>query len=77
MALYKEKEHVCRQSGQAEGLAISPINQASTLREMGRAREGLPLAEEAFETATSHGYAPLAREIESILNAVRQAAQGS
>jgi hypothetical protein len=60
-----------------ERLPRSLIDQASTLRQVGRAREGLPLAEEAYQLATSHGYAALAKQIEPILDEVRQAAHGS
>ncbi len=60
-----------------DGLARSLINQASTLRQMGRAQEGLSLAEEAYKIASSHGYAPLAKQIEPILNGVRRAVQGN
>jgi hypothetical protein len=36
----------------------------------------LPLVEEAHQLATTRGYAALVRQIEPILNVVRQAAQG-
>jgi len=75
MALHKEQERICRQLGNVESLAISLADQALTLREMGRAREALPLAEDAHELAANHGYVPLARRIEPILNDVRQAAE--
>lgn len=75
MALDKEKERICRQLGRVDGLARSLVNQASTLQKMSHAREGLPLAEEAYRIASTHGYASLAKQIEPILNAVRQAAQ--
>jgi hypothetical protein len=42
----------------------------------GRARQGLPLVEEAYRLATTQGYGGLARQIEPILNAVRRAAEG-
>jgi len=74
MALHKEEERICRQLGSIEGLAASLANQASVLEDMGRAREGLPLAEEAHRLATTHGCAALARQIEPILNALRRAA---
>lgn len=75
MALHKEEERICRQLGNVGGLAISLVNQALVLRQMGRAREGLPLAEIAYHLATAYGYAALAKQIEPILNEVRQAAQ--
>ena len=77
MALHKEQERICRQLGNVHDLAISLANQAAVLWQMGRAREGLPLAEEAYQLATSHGYTALAKQIEPILNRVRQAAQES
>jgi tetratricopeptide (TPR) repeat protein len=77
MALHKEKERICRQLGNPESLAISLINQASVLRQMGRAREALPLAEQAHELATGHGYAALVKRIEPILNELRHATQGT
>jgi len=61
--------------GNVENLATSLINQSLVLQQMGRAREGLPLAEEAYQLATGHGYVALAKQIEPILNAVRRAAQ--
>jgi nephrocystin-3 len=75
MTLLNEVERHCRQLGNLENLAITLINQTATLRQMGRAREGLLLAEEACRIASSHGYAALANQIEPILNRVRQAAQ--
>ncbi|MEI7902473.1 MAG: hypothetical protein WCK89_19665 [bacterium] len=76
MALHKEEDRICRQLGDVEGLVISLVNQASVLKKSGRTREGLHLLEEAHRLATTHGYAALARQIEPILNAMRQAAQG-
>jgi len=75
MALHKEAERICRQLGNIEGLARSLINQALVLLQMGRAREGLPLAEAANRLATKHGYAGLEGQIAPILNALRQAVQ--
>jgi hypothetical protein len=72
MALLKEQEGICRQLGSVDGLATSLANQASVMHQMGRAREGLPLAEEAYRLATTHGYTGLARQIEPILNNLRQ-----
>jgi tetratricopeptide (TPR) repeat protein len=75
MALHKEEERICRQVGTVEGLAVSLANQASVLWKMERAREGLPLAEEAHRLAAGHGYAALARQFGPFLNGLRQAAQ--
>jgi len=74
MALHKEKERICRELGLVDGMAISLVNQAAQLNfKMRRPREALPLAEEAYRIATRHGLTALARQIEPILNAVRQA----
>jgi hypothetical protein len=76
MALLKEKERICRQLGNVQELVISLANQALVLKQQRRAQEGVPLVEEAHRLATRHGYTALARQIEPILNAVRQAAEG-
>lgn len=76
MVLLREVERICRQLGNMQGLVTALVNQASTLHQMGRACEALPLAEQAYDLATSHGYAALAKQIEPILNAVRRAVQG-
>jgi tetratricopeptide (TPR) repeat protein len=75
MALHKEKERICRQLGNVDSLAISLANQAVVLRRVGRVTEGLPLVEEAYKIATSHGYAALAKQIEPVLNDMRRAAR--
>lgn len=75
MVLLTEQERICRQLGNVESLARSLINQASVLGQMGHARKALPLAEEAHQLASKHGYAMLVRQIEPILNEVRQAAE--
>jgi nephrocystin-3 len=76
MALYKEKERICRQLGNVEGLAQSLGNQGMILKIMNRAREGLLLAEEAYQLAAQHGYTKLTRQIERILNSIRRATRG-
>jgi tetratricopeptide (TPR) repeat protein len=73
MALLKEVERICRQLSNVEGLAASLANQASALRQMGREHEALPLAEQAHQLATEHGYVALLRQIEPILNSLRDA----
>jgi tetratricopeptide (TPR) repeat protein len=73
MALHKEGERICRQLGKVDGLARSLVNQALLLQKTGRTRESVPLAEEAHQLATSHGYAALAKQIEPIMNAARKA----
>jgi hypothetical protein len=40
---------------------------------MERAPEGLPLAEEAYRIAIGHGYLALAKQIETALQALRDA----
>ena len=72
MALLKEQERLCRELGDARGLAISLANQADLLASARhRPQEALPLAEEALRIASRHGLAPLAGQIEAILNEVR------
>jgi nephrocystin-3 len=76
--LLQEVEHICRQLHNLEGLASSLINQSLVLCKMGRPQAGLPLAEQAYQIATDHGYTMLAKQsIEPVLNRVRQAARGS
>jgi len=42
---------------------------------MGRAREGLPLAQQAYQFATNHGYAAMAKQIKPILDELQRAAE--
>ena len=73
MALLKEEERICRQLGDPAGLAISLANQASLLGlTMGRPREALPLAEEAYRLASQHGLTALAEQIRPFLDRLRQ-----
>lgn len=51
MALYKEKERICRQLGSFEGLARSIGNQALILGEKGKRAEAQALAKEALALA--------------------------
>ena len=54
MALHQEQERLCRELGSKDGLARSLANQALLLaQEMGRSREALPLAEEAYLLANA------------------------
>jgi tetratricopeptide (TPR) repeat protein len=72
IALLKEQELICRQINNPEGLAINLVNQGVQLvLEMNRPAEGLPLAEEALQLAKKHGYTALAKQIESIVQAIR------
>ncbi|MBP7053304.1 MAG: tetratricopeptide repeat protein [Phycisphaerae bacterium] len=74
--LLKEVEQISRRLGNVESLALSLANQASVLQQAGRVREALAFAEEAYQLASKHGYVLLARQIEPILNAAREATQG-
>ena len=75
LVLLVEQEHISRDIGNIEGLATALINHASFLaNDMGRAVEGLPLAEEAYRLATSNGLMGLAKGIKPILDGVRQMA---
>lgn len=71
MGLYKEQERICREMGYKEGLARSLANQALLLRDMRRSRDGLRLAEEAYQLASSHGLTALAQQIKPILDRLR------
>ena len=72
MALHKEAERIYRDLGNKQGLAISLINQAELLaNKRGCPNEGLPLAEEAYHLATTHGYIALAQQIRTILDSIR------
>jgi tetratricopeptide (TPR) repeat protein len=72
MALHKEEERLCRELGDPVGLALSLANQASLLAgPMGKAREALPLAEEAYRLAVDHGLTVLAQQVKQILDYVR------
>ncbi len=73
LALRKEQERICRESGDMEGLARSLTNRAILLGQvMGRPREALPLAEEAFRLASQHGLAALAGQIRPIVDRLRR-----
>jgi len=78
MALHQQEERLCRELGSKDGLATCLINQASLLGlNLKRAREALPLAEEAYALAVQHGYAALAQQIAPILAIIRRAVQSS
>ncbi len=75
MRLHKEQERICRELGTVDGLARSLANQALLLAEnVGRPRQALPLAEEAYRLATEHGLTALAGQIKPILDDVRRMA---
>lgn len=70
MTLYKEQEQACRQLGNAEALAGSLVGQVMILTQLGRADQGFPLVEEAYQLATRHGHMTLAKRIEPIRTGV-------
>ena len=71
MTLYQEVERMCRERGVPESLIVALANQAVLLLAMGRPREALPRAEEAYEVASRHGLTMRAREIGPLLGVVR------
>ena len=72
MRLHQDQEALCRRLNDPNGLAISLANQAHLLAfNRSRPAEGLPLAEEALRLATKHGLIALARQIEPIVEQVR------
>jgi hypothetical protein len=76
MALHKEEERICRQLGNPSGLATSLANQARIRAQRSQFREAIALAEQALETAQSHGLAALAQQIQPILTRIRSLASG-
>jgi hypothetical protein len=73
MALYKEQERLCRELGKKDGLSISLGNQALLMSDkLGRHQEALPLAEEAYQIASTHGLAGTANQIKVILEKIRE-----
>jgi tetratricopeptide (TPR) repeat protein len=76
LELLAEQERINREIGNLAGLATALINHASFLaNDMGRAVEGLPLAEEAYRLAASNGLVALAKGIKPILDSVRHKAE--
>jgi tetratricopeptide (TPR) repeat protein len=74
MALHKESERLCRELGLVEGLATSLSNQAEAFiltRDLDRMREALPMAEEAYRLASTHGLKPLARRTRIAADSLR------
>jgi hypothetical protein len=76
MALHKEQERICRQLGNPSGLANSLANQASIQAKRSQFRAAIALAEQALETAQSHGLTALAQQIQAILARIRSQASG-
>ena len=72
MTLFKQQERICRELDCASGLAISLANQARVLAEkMNQYAQALPLAEEAYRTATEQGLMRHAKWIKPILDFAR------
>ena len=76
MALLKEGERICRQLGNPSGLALSLASQAVIQSQRNDFREAIALAEQALETAQSHGLETLAQQIQPILARIRSQAAG-
>ena len=75
LGLLKQGEAICRELGVADGLAISLANQASILGlKLGRRKEALPKAEEALRLCAQAGLAPLAKQVQGLLDKIRAAA---
>jgi len=73
MELYKERERICRELGINDSLAISLVNQANLLSDkLARHGEALPLAEEAYRLASTHGLAKFVSQIEPVLETIRE-----
>ena len=77
LALYLPSTLSCKEKHRGSdfcpnGLAISLTNQAALLAfNLSRPAAGLPLVEESLRLATRHGLSALARQIEPILNRIR------
>jgi hypothetical protein len=72
MRLDKEHQAICRRLNDPAGLAVSLLNQASLLAgNLTCPADGLPLAEESLRLAIRRGLTALARQIEPILNRIR------
>lgn len=69
ISLLKEQERICRELGDPQGLGLCLANQAAIVGlGMGRPREGLSMAQEAYRLANQHGLAGLAEQIRPILD---------
>jgi hypothetical protein len=70
-ALLEEQEQVCRQLDDPRSLATCLANRAALIGlSMGRPRDALPLAEEAYELASRHGMET--RKLEPLLERLRR-----
>ncbi len=73
--MHKQGEAICRELGVADGLAISLANQASILGlKLSRRKEALAKAEEALRLCAQAGLAPLAKQVQGLLDKIRAAA---
>jgi tetratricopeptide (TPR) repeat protein len=72
LGLLREAERLSRRLGNPEGLAIVLFNQAEVLaHDAGRARDALPVAEEAQRLAAAHGLTALAEQVGPLLAGLR------
>lgn len=72
MDLFKEKEGMCRELGNVNGLAGALANQAVLLvQHLNRPADALPLADEAYSLAESHGLVARARQIKPLRDYLR------
>jgi hypothetical protein len=70
--LHKERERICREPGNSEGLSVALSNQAELISDQrNRPKDALPLAEEAYQLSSEHGYAVLAQQVKPILDSIR------
>jgi hypothetical protein len=73
MTLLLDVERIFREIGDIAGLQQSLGNRAGMLASAGRAREGLPIAEEAQRMAIERGRADLAAELQQVIDGLRLA----
>ncbi len=78
VALHKEVERICKEIGNKHMIVISLINRANFMADkMGKPKEALPLAEEAYNLAIENGLEVLSEQIKPTLDAVRKKALSS
>lgn len=72
VALLAQQEQLCRQSGNGGGLVIALANRGEVLGDMpGRQAEAIGLLEEAQRLATQMGMAPMAEQIQPLIDKIR------
>lgn len=72
LSLLEEKERICRETNNAGSLAISLCNQSLLLAKyMGRGKEALPLAEEAYRICIRCRLATIGKTVKETLDSVR------